>query len=65
MHVGADVIEGFPLAEAQTKTNIFASGYKGGMWVSVGDPLRDVVASSLKNWTDWCDYVASRPIDEC
>jgi hypothetical protein len=32
MHVGADVIEGFPLAEAQpkTKTNIFAYGYQKG-----------------------------------
>ena len=31
MHVGADVIEGFPTAEAvtKTKTNIFASGIRG------------------------------------
>ena len=30
MHVGADVIEGFPVAEQQTKakTNIFAYGYE-------------------------------------
>ncbi|CCF85236.1 Type III restriction protein res subunit (fragment) [Nitrolancea hollandica Lb] len=41
MHVGADVVEGFPVAEAQTKTktNIFAYGFEEGDRVSIGASL--------------------------
>lgn len=71
MHVGADVIEGFPVAESQTKTktNIFAYGYEEGHRVSVGGSLKGRVwsyrvAQSLKHWTDWCDHVGSKLTDE-
>ena len=71
MHVGADVIEGFPVAEAQTKTktNIFAYGYEAGGRVSIGASLKGRiwsyrVAESLKQWVDWCDHVGAKLIDE-
>lgn len=71
MHVGADVSEGFPVAEAQTKTktNIFAYGFEGGARVSIGASLKGRVwsyrvAASLKHWVDWCDYVGAKLIDE-
>jgi hypothetical protein len=67
MHVGADVIEGFPIAEAQTKTktNIFAYGYEGGSRVSIGASLKGRiwsyrVASTLKHWVDWCDGIGAK-----
>lgn len=70
MHVGADVIEGFPLAEAQTKTktNIFAYGYENGDRVSIGGSLKGRiwsyrVAPTIKHWTDWCDHVGGKLID--
>jgi superfamily II DNA or RNA helicase len=70
MHVGADVIEGFPVAEAQTKTktNIFAYGFEKGIRVSVGASLKGRVwsyriAPSLKHWIDWCDHVGGKLID--
>lgn len=70
MHVGADVVEGFPVAEAQTKTktNIFAFGFEGGNRVSVGASLKGRVwsyrvAPSLKHWVDWCDRIGGKLID--
>lgn len=71
MHVGADVTEGFPVAEAQTKTktNIFAYGYEDGLRVSVGASLKGRiwsyrVADTLKEWVDWCNHVGRKLIDE-
>lgn len=70
MHVGADVVEGFPVAEAQTKTktNIFAYGYEGGNRVNIGASLKGRiwshrVAPSLKHWMDWCDHIGSKVSD--
>lgn len=70
MHVGADVSEGFPVAEAQTKTktNIFAYGYEDGTRVSIGASLKGRVwsyrvAQSLKHWIDWCDHVGGKLVD--
>lgn len=70
MHVGADVIEGFPVAEAQTKTktNIFAYGYENGERVSIGGSLKGRiwshrVAPTIKHWKDWCDYVGGKVSD--
>lgn len=67
MHVGADVTEGFPVAEAQTKTktNIFAYGYEDGARVNIGGSLKGRiwshrVAPTLKHWIDWCDHVGSK-----
>lgn len=71
MHVGADVIEGFPVAEAQTKTktNIFAYGYEEGIRVSIGGSLKGRlwsyrIASSLKDWVDWCNHIGKKVIDD-
>jgi hypothetical protein len=71
MHVGADVGEAFPTAEAQTKTktNIFAYGFEDGIRVSVGASLKGRVwsyrtATSIKSWMDWCEHVGSKLTDE-
>lgn len=70
MHVGADVIEGFPAAEAQTKTktNIFASGYQQGTHISIGASLKGRiwshrVAQSVREWMDWCSGVGDKLLD--
>lgn len=71
MHVGADVIEGFTEAEAQTKakTNIFAFGFERGERASVGASLKGRIwsyraAPTLKHWVDWCDHVGPKVADE-
>jgi len=71
MYVGADVTEGFPTAEAQTKTqtNIFAYGFENGSRVSIGGSLKGRiwsyrVAQSIKHWVDWCDQIGSKVNDE-
>jgi superfamily II DNA or RNA helicase len=71
MHVGADVTEGFPTVEAQTKakTNIFAYGYENGARVGVGGSLKGRVwsnraAHSLGEWRDWCDAVGAKLVDD-
>ena len=63
--------EGFPTAEAQTKTqtNIFAYGYDNGNRSSVGASIKGRiwshrVAMSLKQWMDWCDEVGGK-VTEC
>lgn len=70
MHVGADVLEAFPTAEARTKTktNIFAYGYENGMRVSIGGSLKGRVwsyrvAPTIKHWVDWCDSVGAKLTD--
>jgi len=70
MHVGADVSEGFPVAEAQTKTktNIFAYGFEEGNRVSVGASLKGRVwsyrvAGSIKEWMTWCDDIGRKLTD--
>jgi superfamily II DNA or RNA helicase len=71
MHVGADVTEGFPVAEAQTKTktNVFAYGYEDGGRVSIGASLKGRIwsyraADTLKEWVDWCNHVGGKLIDD-
>lgn len=70
MHVGADVVEGFPVAEAQTKTqtNIFAYGYEDGSRVSIGGSLKGRIwsyraAPTLRHWMHWCDHIGSKVSD--
>ncbi len=70
LHVGADVIEGFPLAEAQTKTktNIFASGFENGYKVSIGASLKGRIwsyriATSISDWVEWCNHIGQKVID--
>lgn len=71
MHVGADVTEGFPVAEAQTKskTNIFARGYEDGSRVGFGASLKGrvwsaVTVGSLHEWVAWCDHIGSKLTDD-
>lgn len=71
MHVGADVSEGFPVAEAQTKTktNIFATGYHEGERVTIGAALKGRIwsqraAATLRQWVDWCDAVGAKVTDD-
>ena len=71
MHVGADVSEGFPVAEAQTKTktNIFAYGFEHGARVSLGASLKGRiwsyrVAHNLRAWVNWCKAAGEKLIDE-
>jgi superfamily II DNA or RNA helicase len=70
MHVGADVTEGLPLTEAQTKsqTNIFAYGYDDGERSGIGASLKGRiwshrVANTLNEWTAWCDHVGDKLLD--
>jgi hypothetical protein len=70
MLVGANVREGFPTGEAQSKTqtNIFASGFENGRRVTVGASLKGRVwsyqqARSIKHWVDWCDHIGSKLAD--
>lgn len=70
-HVGADVSEGFPVAEAQTKTktNIFAYGFEQGERASVGASLKGRIwshriAPTIKHWVDWCDHVGAKLTDD-
>jgi superfamily II DNA or RNA helicase len=70
-HVGADVSEGFPTTEAQTKTqtHIFAYGYEEGQRASFGGSLKGrvwshQVAHSLVEWADWCDHVGAKLLDD-
>jgi superfamily II DNA or RNA helicase len=67
MHVGADVVEGFPEAEAQTrtKTNIFAVGWEEGERTSIGASRKGRIwsyaaAHSIKEWTEWCLRVGAK-----
>jgi superfamily II DNA or RNA helicase len=72
MHVGADVSEGFPVVEEQTKTktNIFARGYEEGERVTIGAAVKKGrvwsyrVAPTLKHWIGWCDHVGAKLIDD-
>lgn len=70
MHVGADVSEGFPQAEAQTKTktNIFATGYAEGDRVTIGASLKGRIwshraARTIPEWMAWCDHVGRKVTD--
>lgn len=70
LHVGADVIEGFSEAEAQTKTktNLFVVGYRDGQRTSAGASQKGriwsyEIADSIRDWTKWCDACGGRLLD--
>lgn len=70
LHVGADVIEGFTEAEAQTKTktNLFVVGYRDGQRSSAGASQKGriwsyEIADSIRDWTKWCDECGTRLLD--
>lgn len=69
-YAGANVNEGFPEAEKETKTqtNIFAHGHEGGDRVSLGASLSGRVwarrvAASVLSWVQWCDTTGAKLID--
>ena len=71
MHVGADVTASFSQAEAGTKsqTNISGGGYRDGEHVSISASLKGRIwshatARSLKDWTNWCDSVGDKLLDD-
>jgi hypothetical protein len=71
MHVGGNVVEGFPRAEEVNKmqTNIFASGFENGLRISIGASLKGRiwshrVAKSLRQWFSWCNAIGSKLLDE-
>jgi superfamily II DNA or RNA helicase len=71
MHVGADVTEGFAVAEARTKTqtNISANGYRDGERVNISASIKGRIwshaaAPSLKHWCNWCDGVGTKLLDD-
>jgi superfamily II DNA or RNA helicase len=68
---GSDVTEAFPVAEAQTKsqTHIAGVGFLDGDRYSIAGSLKGRVwshrtATGLKQWTEWCDVVGPKIIDE-
>jgi superfamily II DNA or RNA helicase len=71
MHVGADVAESFPTAEAKTKTqtNISGSGYRQGERVNISASIKGRIwnhskAPTVKHWRDWCDGVGDKLLDD-
>lgn len=69
-HMGSDVTEAFPIAEAQTKaqTHIAGTGFLEGSRYSIAGSLKGRIwshrtAAGLKQWTDWCDVVGPKVID--
>jgi superfamily II DNA or RNA helicase len=67
MHVGADVYEGFPVAEQQTKTNtnVFVIGFEEGERVTLGAARKgriwsQLVADSIFEWVRWCRRLGPR-----
>lgn len=71
MFVGADVYEGFPTAEQQSKshTNLSAVGYENGEWVAIGVAKKGRVwthqsANSIHEWVDWCRHIGPKLSNE-
>lgn len=66
-YAGANVNEGFPEAEKETKTqtNIFAHGHDDGQRVQLGASLAGRVwarrvAASVLDWVQWCDETGGK-----
>jgi len=69
-HMGSDVTEAFPIAEAQTKaqTHIAGTGFLEGSRYSIAGSLKGRIwshrtAAGLKQWTEWCDVVGPKVIN--
>lgn len=70
-HVGTDVTEAFPVAEARTKsqTHIAGTGFLEGEKYSIAASLKGRIwshrtASGLKQWIDWSNVVGNKIIDD-
>jgi hypothetical protein len=71
MHVGADVYEGFPDAERQSKsnTNIFVVAYQEGERVTLGAARKGRIwsqqaADTVLEWVQWCQRLGPKLQDE-
>lgn len=71
MHVGADVYEGFPVAEQQSKsnTNIFVVAYQEGERVTLGAAGKGRIwsqqaADSVLEWVRWCRRLGAKLQDD-
>jgi hypothetical protein len=71
MHVGADVYEGFPVAEQQSKsnTNIFVVAYQEGERVTLGAARKGRIwsqqaADSVLEWMQWCRRLGPKLQDD-
>ena len=71
MHVGADVYEGFPDAERQSKanTNIFVVAYQEGERVTLGAARKGRIwsqqaADTVLEWVQWCRRLGPKLKDE-
>jgi superfamily II DNA or RNA helicase len=71
MHVGADVYEGFPDAERQSKsnTNIFVVAYQEGKRVTLGAARKGRIwsqqaADTVLEWVQWCQRLGTKLQDE-
>jgi superfamily II DNA or RNA helicase len=71
MHVGADVYEGFPDAERQSKanTNIFVVAYQEGERVTLGAARKGRIwsqqaADTVLDWVQWCRRLGPKLTDE-
>lgn len=70
-YTGADVTEGFPAAEKQTKsqTHIAGSGFVAGAPHSIAGSRKGRVwshrtAPGIKEWTDWCDSIGTKLLND-
>ncbi|WP_371741791.1 DEAD/DEAH box helicase [Herbiconiux sp. VKM Ac-2851] len=70
-YTGADVTDGFPTAEKQTKaqTHIAGSGFVGGVPHSIAGSRKGRVwshrtAPGIKEWTAWCDAIGTKLLDD-
>lgn len=71
MYVGADVYEGFPTGEQQTKsnTNIFVFGFAEGERVTMGAARKGRIwsqqaAPSVLHWVQWCRRLGPKLLDD-
>lgn len=71
MHVGADVYEGFPVADQQTRTNtnIFVYGFSYGDRVTLGAARKGRIwsqqaAKSILHWVRWARRLGPKLLDD-
>lgn len=70
MFVGPDVVDRIsPAAQINaSKSNLFALGYDGGKRVSVGVSTKGKIwsrsTSSIPDWRNWCEMIATRILDK-
>jgi superfamily II DNA or RNA helicase len=70
MFAGADIKSGISEAvtSGSTKSNLFGYGYRGGERISIGCSYRGKVwmrwVESVKFWTDWCQKIGAKVLDD-